>query len=135
MRLRNAPICLFAALAVGCAKPEAQLVGKWTVDPSSLSTGNAQGDSMAKQFAQSMAIEFKADKTFTMTILLSFEGTYEVSGHTVTMKPTKAMGVDLSKLESKDDSKSKPMVATLSDDGKTLSTDQSGKPLKFVKSS
>src|SRR5271166_2298584 len=98
MRSFAALVLVIAVLGAGCAKPEAQVIGKWQVDPASFSTGNAQQDAMTKSFASAMSLEFKADKTFTGPMM---EGTYEVSGHTVTMKTTKMMGMDISKLGGK----------------------------------
>ncbi len=68
-------------------------------------------------------------------MLFAFEGTYEISGNTVTMKVTKAMGVELSKMPGGNDpSKNKPQIGTLSADGKSLSiAGESGKPTKFVR--
>ena len=132
MRRHVALVIVIAVIGAGCAQPEAQVIGKWKVDPASLSTGNAQQDAITKQFAQNMSVEFKSDKTFSMTMMVAFEGTYTLTGHTVTMTPTKAAGVDMPKQES---ATNKPLICTLSDDGKTLTIGESGKSLKLVKAS
>src|SRR5579862_6372562 len=129
--MRHLPALLFAIalLAAGCAKPEAQLIGKWQVDTASLSTGDSKNDAMAKAMAPSMTMEFKADKTFSGPMM---GGTYELSDHTVTLKMTTVMGMDMSKLPNATTNKSSE-TATLSDDGKTLTIAGGNQPIKFVK--
>lgn len=130
--MRNAcalPLVL-AVHGAGCSKPEANLIGKWQADAGSMKTGKSQSDAMAETIAKNMTIEFKTDKTFSMRSLM--EGTYVVSGHTVTMTETKAMGMDVAQLPNK--SNIKPVVATMSDDGKSFTITPGTKAIKFIKS-
>ena len=105
---------------VGC-NHGGSVVGKWTgtmvADPG---YENDPGFKMAEGFAKSISFDLKADKTFDGTMLLPVSGTYEVSGSTVTLTPKSVMGIDASKgNEGKADSK--PMIATMAPDGKTMS--------------
>lgn len=122
------------SLVAGCARPESQIVGKWTVDTSAISTGSSQWDSIAKGFAQSVSIEFKPDHTFHLTLFIAVEGTYTMDGRTVHMRPTKVAGNAVDPSRPKDRGATTEMEATLSDDGKTLSVSENGKTTKFIKS-
>src|SRR5579863_6204178 len=129
MRAFIAAVATLAVLGSGCAKPEAQVVGKWQFDAASMSTGDAQKDSMMKSMAGSMTMEFKADKTFTGPMM---EGTYEMNGHTISVKPTKMLGMDISKLPNANAVQTEQ--ATLSDDGKSITIpSKNGSPVKLVK--
>ena|SRR5579863_1662312 len=131
MRAFIAVVVTVAILIAGCTKPESQIVGKWQFDAASMSTGDAKNDAMMKSLAGSMTMEFKADKTFTGPMM---EGTYEVNGHTISMKTTKVMGMDISKMPNSKDAANKVEQATLSDDGKSITLPAgTGKSVKLVK--
>ena len=131
MRLSSLILFATAILCAGCAKPEAQLVGKWQMDTASATAGNDQSNAMAASLAKAFVLEFKSDKTFTGPMM---EGTYTMNGHTVTMTTTKMMGMDVSKMGDQAAANNKPEEATLSDDGKSLTMTSQGKPMKFVRS-
>ena len=132
MRLQNLVVLALAVLAVGCAKPEAQVIGKWQIDPASISTGNAQQDAKMAAYAKRVVLEFKPDKTFTGPMM---EGTYVVADHAVTMTTMKFGGMEVSKMGAQAAAGVKPQTVTLSADGKSLTMpSQNGKAVKFVKS-
>lgn len=129
----------------GCKKGvEAQLEGKWTmskapnVDPKNPAAAMIQG------MMKSVTIEFKKDHKFSMTMMIPIEGTYSVSGNSVSLSPTSIMGMSMDQIKSqsknnpamaKSGDMDKPMNATLSEDGKTLTVDdKSGKgAMEFTK--
>lgn len=125
-------LCIFLA---GC-KSSPNVVGKWKaqVDASKIDDKNP-GAALAKQMADSMTLEIKSDKTFSLTMFLPFEGTWTQSGDTLTLTMTKAMGQDVSKMPNRDSSQDKPLVLKISPDGSKLSgEDPSGKEtLTFVR--
>lgn len=86
---------------------------------------------MASGLAGSLSLELKADKTFNMNMMFPVEGTYTVSGNTVELTTTKAMGNAVSA------GSSKPMRLTIEDGGKSLVLVDEKQPekgkLKFVR--
>ena len=122
---------LLLALA-GCSNKESQLEGKWKFkDLSTPSSQNPQAAQSIKNMLGSMSLEFKKDKTYAMTVGVAMEGNWTLSGNTVSMKPTKVMGMDIATVKKQaaasgkmttqqSDQIDKGMTATLSDDGKTL---------------
>ncbi len=139
MRLRGALFLAVCLVAAGCSRPS--VVGKWVVDPASIPASGAFGGDVAKQLTQGVSLEFKPDNTFSFTMMYSFEGTYEVSGHTVTMKLTKAAGKDVATMKTGGANPGADAIqATLSDDGKTLTVTGSasmggnaGQTVKYVR--
>lgn len=129
--MKNFALALFALtimMVAGCKGGASDPVGKWTgsVDTSSI-PANTPGAEMAKQMMSKIPLELKADKTFVMTMMFPIEGTWSQSGSTITMKISKIMGQDMETVKKaaqaqgqKMDDADKPMVMTLSDDGKTL---------------
>lgn len=119
---------LVGLIGTGCSKAPS-VVGKWS-GTAPVPANNPAAAAMAN--LGKVTAEFKADKTYTMQIsIVPVEGTYETSGKTVTMKITKAMGMDLDALkkmapQGKTSDMDKPMIATLSDDGKTLTVQPQG---------
>lgn len=129
----------------GCKKGiDAQLEGKWTmskgpnVDPKNPAAALIQG------MMKSVSIEFKKDHKFTMMMMVPIEGTYTASGNTVSLTPTSIMGMTMDQIKEKNKGNpalaksgdmEKPMNATLSEDGKTLTVDdKSGKgSMEFTK--
>lgn len=101
----------------------ANVIGKWT--------GNATADpgfekdpafEMAKGLTKSINFEFKADKTFTGSMIFPIEGTYTVVGNTVTLTITKAMGMETKGKGDND----KPLVLEMASDGKTMTAKDMG---------
>lgn len=95
-------------------------MGRWNVAPATVGAPNPP----------SFYIEFKGDHTFAMTMFMAMEGTYQMTGHTVKITPTKMGGVELPKGDTQTLLANEPGQFTLSDDGKTLTM---GKDMKFVK--
>jgi len=128
-------IALVAVAAAGCSNKDSQLVGKWKVampkstpsDPKNPMAG--VGDAFAGMMSNMMSLELKADHSFVMTVIVSIEGNWALSGDTVTLTPTKMMGKTLDELKKSSNgsfkfnsnSDDKPITLTLSSDGKTLS--------------
>ncbi len=120
-------------LVVGCSSNlEQKLVGKYKgeigMDPKS------EKDDMAAAFAKALlgnlSLELKADKTFSMSIMVPVEGTWSVSGDRLLLKVSKAMGMSVEDLEKGAASEGKPaadleqmkepLEFSVSSDGKTL---------------
>jgi len=139
---------------VGCGNKEAQLTGKWKIksmpDLSNAQgvQGNAMAQSVLQSMSKSMAIEFKPDKHYTMTMIIPIDGDWSISGNTVTMKATKMAGMDMAQIkkmaasnpqaQASLDKNSTDMTASLSDDGKTLTVNSkngSGSAMTFEKAS
>lgn len=106
------------------------MVGKWkgTIEMGEQKKDDP-GASMAKAFGDmlggAISFEFKSDKTFTGTLLFPVEGTYSVSGNTVTLEIKKMMGMEAKGDNAKDQ---KPLVFTMAPDGKSMSAkDPTGK--------
>lgn len=118
---------LFIAVGLagtGCAKPGAQLVGKWNVDLDSVKTGDAKKDANLAQAAPIMGLEFKPDNTYNGMMM---EGTYAVKDHTLTLTPQKVMGMEAK------GSMAKTLQGTIAADGKSLTVDLGGKVAKYTK--
>ena len=138
--LNVSKVLIFAALVavlIGCgASKEKALVGKWVVDADALTkdAGNDPAAAMAAGMAKSMTIEFKEDKTFTMSMIFQLEGKWSLTGDIVSLDITKAMGQPVPA-----DQKAKnKMQFTMSADGKMLTAvkkpdDKSKFDLKFKK--
>ena len=75
---------------------------------------------MAKSMAATLALELKADKSFSMTVMFPVEGTWSVSGSTLSLKAEKIMGQTIEQL--KEMAKKQP-------GGRNV--DQMNKPMKF----
>jgi len=119
-------------ILLGCAKPEAAFVGKWQFTADAAKTGNAQQDALTAQMSKSFSISFKADKTASIDLFgQSVPCTYVASGKTATVKVSPAPGASATPA-----APDKPIVLTLSDDGKTLTSPDknNGVQMKFAKS-
>ncbi len=131
---------LLALSAGGCKSPEAQLQGQWKFSDVKLpaNSPNQAQVAQAKQQMSSATADFKADKSFSLGIPQApIEGTWTINGHTVSMTVTKAGGQDIAQLKKQFEAfakgnpqfakqmaaMDKPITATLSDDGKTLTLD------------
>ena len=135
-------------MMVGCGKNrEAQLVGKWKADTSSLTPPSTNAnDPQAKAMAEmmkgmmgNMSIDLKADKTFEMNMMMAFSGTWAVdeAANTVALTMTKMGNVDVTKMPNPE--ARKPMVLQIAPDNSRLTmqspTGQSGAAgqMAFVK--
>lgn len=121
---------LAVLMIVGCSGGASSVVGKWkgTIEMGEQKKDDP-GASMAKAFGDmlggAISFEFKSDKTFTGTLLFPVEGTYSVSGNTVTLEIKKMMGMEAKGDNAKDQ---KPLVFTMAPDGKSMSAkDPTGK--------
>lgn len=121
---------MLAAAIFGCGSREKQLVGKWTGD---LKIPDSKKDDPMVKMAQGMmgalSLELKDDKTFVMSMMVPFEGTWTVSGDKLSLQVTKMMGMTVEQAKSaartqgqtKDlDQMDKPMEFSISADGKEL---------------
>ncbi|HVT12097.1 MAG TPA: hypothetical protein VHE55_07505 [Fimbriimonadaceae bacterium] len=106
---------LSCLLLAGCHKGS-DAVGKWTGSLAS-STSSSVNNPLAGLAKASL--ELNADKTFSLQMVFSFEGTWEQSGNTVTLTPTKMGSLDLKSLGGQGGNE-KPMVLTMSADGKSM---------------
>jgi hypothetical protein len=122
-------VVVLIVFSVGCGKGlEQTLVGKWKAKPNDKAASTKPEDQLTKAMAESMmsmfSLELKADKTFTMTMMIfPIEGKWSVSGSTLELKPEKMMGMTAEQVRSKDEKvemKSEIMRFTVSPDGKEL---------------
>lgn len=129
---------IFALAGCGGAS-EADLIGTWKVDTSTLPNatpvpGQEMIAAMAQGMAQNTTIEFKTDKTFSMSLLaIGGTWTFNPADSTVTILSTK-MG--FANLNAMPGASAKPAVWVLSSDGQRLTSQDSGDggTLAFVKS-
>lgn len=125
--------------AVGC-KGTMNVVGKYKaqIEMSEEDKKNPMA-AMAQGMAESMTLELKDDRTFAMTMMLPIEGTYTVEGSTLTLTPTKMMGMSLSEMQKQNPgAESEPLRFNVTDGGKTLTAipdkkQQDPGTLKFVR--
>jgi hypothetical protein len=115
-------VCL---LSIGCKGSSVDVTGKWKGTLDSKAAGSNPGADMAKQMLANTSLELKADHTFSMTMMLPFEGKWAQSGSKVTLTMTKAMGVDIETLKKQSGGKNtqdmdKPLELDVSSDGKSM---------------
>lgn len=132
-------IALMGMLA-GCGgNREASLPGTWKINADKMNlpggnSGNAvqqMGANVARGMMANMTLELKGDKTFTMNMMFPMEGSWSFDGASskVSLKMTKIAGTDISKMPNANAANQKPMVLTLSGDGRQLTMENpSGKP-------
>lgn len=97
-------IILFIAMfaIVGCgANLEQKIVGQWKVDTAKSSfTGENMKDENAKKMAMAMmetvSLDIKDDKSFSMQIIFPMNGTWTLSGNKLSLVPTKKEGESFS---------------------------------------
>jgi hypothetical protein len=93
---------LVGFLLAGCAPNlEKQIVGTWKADTAkSEFTGEKMKDENAKKMAmallETVSIEIKEDKTFTMNMIFPIEGTWALTGDKLLLTPTKKPGETVS---------------------------------------
>lgn len=97
------------------------LSGKWNGElrPSAQTAANDPRFQKAKTATGQVTLELYPDKTFSMRMLLSIQGTWSEAGDTITLKITKAGGTDMKQFE-KAGKAPPPMNLTVSSDKKTL---------------
>ena len=108
----------------GCASRESKLIGKWKMDASALTASmpqNERGAEMAKKLLENATLDLKKDKTFAMTMMMSFNGNWTMDDNagTVTLNITKIGDMDISKMPNAGKTQ-KPMVMNIGADNKTL---------------
>jgi len=117
-------------VAVGCKGLEAKLEGKYKgeMKMGSSQAGGKNGEvarQMAGMLANSLSLELKKDKTFTMQMLFPLEGSWSLDGTTLMLTPTKFMGMsvsDMAKTGSNANNRQQPMKFAVSDGGDTLTS-------------
>ncbi len=135
--------CLAGLVVTGCKRgiTEDQLVGKWTgkivlpEDKGAAKTPDAIRNAIANL---TISLELKKDskgKAFTiLASMIPIEGQWSLSGNTVTLSMSSAAGMDPSALAKSAQAQGqkvsesdvrKPMIGTLSEDGKTLTVKSS----------
>lgn len=130
MKLLAVSIAILACLLISGCKSSVDVVGKWTGsgDASSIDKSKPGADIAAKML-ESVSLEIKKDKTFTLTMVFPMEGTWTQSGSNIDLKITKVMGMDMEAIRKKAadsgkaadaDAMNKPMTLTVSSDGQTL---------------
>jgi hypothetical protein len=146
-------VVAIALLVSGCGNKEARLIGKYKGEMAGMPAADDKNNPMAglaKAMAGSLSLELKADHKFTLNVIFPLEGTWSVSGDTVTLKVEKAMGMDVDSLKDKAKSSpgsksassssdaNKPIELKVSADGKTLTAQDpkgTGGKMTFVKES
>jgi hypothetical protein len=119
--IRIAVVLAIAALAVGCASREKQLIGKWS---GKIAIPESEKDNpmakMVEGMMSSLSLELKEDKSFIMTMMFPVEGTWSLVGNTLELKVSKFMGMTID--EAKEQAKKQ---------GATQNLDSMNKPLRF----
>jgi hypothetical protein len=139
MKLTTYVTAFAAAVAIfgigGCSAGTPSVVGHWKIDPKSVKSptgdpknpGNALAAGLEQGIMNMFSLDFRADKTFSMTMLFPLEGTYTQTGHKLTLHITKAMGMDidaLNKQNGQGGNTNKDGTATISDDGSKITLDE-----------
>jgi hypothetical protein len=132
MKARTLLVCSMAislafALA-GCQNRENALVGKYKGSLQLPDTKDGKPiDDLTKTMASNLAnmpLELKADRTFTMTMLMfPAEGTWKLEGDTLVLSVTEVMGMTVEEMKKQNPSSAntdKPMRLKVSPDNKTL---------------
>ncbi len=130
-------VVIAVTLVAGCGG--ANVVGKYKGSLEGTDTDNPMSAALAQSMMGNLSLELKPDKTFTMNMMVPLEGSYTVSGSTLTLNLEKAMGMSVEDM-TKDASPSekadakKPMVFTIEDGGKKLvAVDKKEGAMVFVK--
>lgn len=123
-------VALAALVLAGCKSQS--VVGRWNGALASSADSKNLGSQFAQKAMGQVSLDLKSDHTFNLKMLFPFEGTWEQSGSTVSLKVTKMMGQsvdDLKKVAAAGGQETsgldKSMVLSLSPDGRTLA-DKSG---------
>ncbi len=123
-------IAIAAAFCAGC-KSGTDVTGTWkgalTVDAAN---ANDPSVKLAQSMMKDVTLDLKKDKTYSLTMGFPMEGTWDQNGNTVNLKATKVMGMDVAKIKeaamnnpaqkANAEQMDKPMVLTVSADGKTM---------------
>lgn len=94
---------------------ESAWVGRYKADPATLDESKLTDEQkadlpMVKAALSTATVDLRADNTFTMTMMLDFEGDWKIENGLVRLNPTKAMGMEAGK-----DSKNDPILFELRD--------------------
>jgi len=147
MRKLIAFLVASVVVMIGCAKREPQIVGKWEPAPDPFTEDlPAEQKSKLDAMILKMSLEFRADKTYTLTMAGAgrtnhFDGVYVLRGHRVTMTTTSLDGIDSKHLIQGEDSTSgarrqgpmQPWNAVLSNDSERLTLYGFGPGTKFIR--
>jgi hypothetical protein len=128
---------VFAVLvcAVGCGFNEKSLVGSWTGTVNLSAEDQKNEQAAAAAGAMKATLEFKEDKTYTLSMGLPLEGTWAYADNNVTMTTTKVMGMDISSIPGAEKD-NKPQVLKVEDGGKKLTMsipESQGSTITFTK--
>ncbi len=130
-----------AVLGIGACAKETSVVGKWKGKIDMPEPKTEQEKAMAKMmegFAGMMTpdLDLREDKTFTMNMMIPIEGTWVQSGKTVTLTANKIMGMTVDEAQkmaaqqnkgvTQNQDLQKPMILTISEDGKSMSMQGEG---------
>jgi hypothetical protein len=124
----------------GVSGADSKLVGKYkgTMKLPAAPAGDKQAEMVAKMteaMAKTLALELKADKTFSMTMMIPIEGTWSRSGDTLSLKVETVAGQTMESIKAMSkgrpgaagiDKMEKPMQFKVSADGKTLTAIHEG---------
>jgi hypothetical protein len=138
--MRHLSLIVVAAVALslaGCGFSEKSLVGTWTGKVNlSDADRKAAGEQAAAAESMTATLEFKEDKTFSLSVGLPVEGTWTYADNNVTLTTTKVAGMDVSGMPG-GGADNKPQVMKVEDGGKKLvlsdPTGKSGTTLTFTK--
>lgn len=140
-----APLGLLVLLA-GCQpSPEKQVEGNWKISEVKLSPAAEKlpGSAAIKKSLLESTLEVKADKSYTMSQMgQPIVGAWTIETRTLNLTTKSVGGKSIEELkamakavgmEKSLDALSKPMLLTLSDDGKKLTGDQNGTKFELSK--
>jgi hypothetical protein len=86
------PVLLLGAL--GCGTSESSVVGTYTGEAMEQKSAGNIANNVFRGLASSMSLDIKADKTFHMVAtVIPVDGTWVLSGDTVTLTPERVLGV------------------------------------------
>jgi hypothetical protein len=121
--MKKLSLLAVAAVALslaGCGFSEKSLVGTWSgkINLSEADRKEAGAQASAAE-AMTTSLEFKEDKTFSLTMGVPIEGTWTYADKNVTLTTTKVMGMDISSIPGADKD-NKPQILKVEDGGKKL---------------
>lgn len=96
-----AALLLSIFVLAGCGGSlEQKVVGTWKFDAAKTQIGDAKMDETEKKMMMSIletiTLEVKADKTFTMNVIMPIEGKWSLAGSKLTLTPTLKEGEKMS---------------------------------------
>jgi len=120
---KTLPLILLAVALTGCGAKKLDPVGKWTgaFDAKSVDSINPALKNMTAD------LEIRADKTFSMNLMIQMEGTWVDNSGTIVLTPTKMAGVSIPQGKSTDD-QNETLQLVPSEDGKSYRLSDPKKP-------